>query len=225
VVKQAPTTSLITSSANPSANPTVNISVSGQFGGTPTGSINFADTLIGGGTTAPPSVALSGGKVSTAIVLTGAGIHHLVASYAGDTNYLPSSDGIWQVVSSGGAATTLKLTGPAGQLKLFRKGVANNLTLQLTSATSGTATGAILVLDDDTVLASSDGSAGQMLTKSSCGPAPSGQFTVACYTLPLSGLTIGQHQIMAVAANDGTYDGAAANNGQPLVIMSSPQPH
>ena len=236
VVKQAPTRSLITSSVNPGASPTLTVGVAGTYGGTATGNVNFNDTVVGGGTTTQlGSPALSGNGVSLTPTLVGNGIHHIVATYVGDNNFLGSSDGIWQVVSSGGANTTLKATvtspcascvGRAGQLKIFNKATNFVLQLQLTSPTAGTDTGTVLVIDDDTVLASSDGSAGVMLTPSNgCGPAPGGQSTVACYNFPIPPLTIGQHQFIAVAANDGTYNGAAANSGQPVPVSVTPQPH
>jgi hypothetical protein len=235
VVKQAPTRSLITSSVNPSASPTLTVGVSGTYGGTATGNVDFNDTIVGGGTTSLGSAALAGNTATAAPALVGNGIHHIVATYVGDNNFLGSSDGIWQVVSSGGANTTLKATvtspcascvGRGGQLKIFNKATNFVLQLQLTSPTAGTDSGTVLVIDDDTVLASSDGSAGVMLTKSNaCGSAPGGQSTVACYTFQIPPLTIGQHQFMAVAANDATYNGAAANSGQPVPVNITPQPH
>lgn len=220
LVKQAPTRSVLSSSPNPSANPKLTVNVAGAFGGTATGNVTFTDTLIGGATTSLGSPALSSNTATLTPTLVGDGIHHIVAGYGGDTNFLASADGIWQVVSSGGAATTLTVSAPSGPLKLFRKGTILNLTLNLMSATAGTPTGTILLIDDDTVLASSNGSAGQVLTVSTTG---CGAGVVACATFPLSHLGIGEHEITAVSAGDATFAGAATVT--PASVNVSPKPH
>lgn len=95
-VLKAPTTTTLSSSPNPSQlGQTVKFtaSVTGQYGGTPTGSITFKD-----GQTVLGQVQLSGGvaryKTST---LTG-GKHHIWANYSGDQNFRVSQGLVIQVV-------------------------------------------------------------------------------------------------------------------------------
>jgi hypothetical protein len=95
-VTKAVTTTTLTSSPNPSqAGQTVKFTatVTGQYGGTPTGTVTFKD-----GSTVLAQVTLSSGvarfKTSTLTV----GKHHISANYGGDANFRWSSGSVTQVV-------------------------------------------------------------------------------------------------------------------------------
>lgn len=95
VVKAATTTTL-TSSPNPSQLGQLvkfTATVTGQYGGTPTGSITLRDngTVIA-------QVALSGGVARYKTSALTQGKHHMVASYSGDANFQVSYGSVDQVV-------------------------------------------------------------------------------------------------------------------------------
>jgi hypothetical protein len=107
-VNQAPTTTAVTSSANPSSYGqalTFTASVATSFGGSPTGTVTFFDggTQIG-------SASVSGGfaRFTTGATGLNAGAHSIVASYGGDANFTGSSSTTWaQTVNGAGTSTTL----------------------------------------------------------------------------------------------------------------------
>ena len=85
MVVKAPTTTTLTSSPNPSQlGQTVKFtaSVTGQYGGTPTGSITFKD-----GQTVLAQVQLNGGFARYKTSTLTAGKHHIWADYSGDQNF------------------------------------------------------------------------------------------------------------------------------------------
>ena len=85
MVVKAPTTTTLTSSPNPSQlGQTVKFtaSVTGQYGGTPTGSITFKDGQMVLG-----QVQLSGGVARYKTSTLTAGKHHIWANYSGDQNF------------------------------------------------------------------------------------------------------------------------------------------
>jgi len=95
-VLKAPTTTALTSSPNPSQlGQTVKFtaSVTGQYGGTPTGSITFKD-----GQTVLGQVQLSGGVARYKTSTLTAGKHHIWANYSGDQNFRVSQGLVIQVV-------------------------------------------------------------------------------------------------------------------------------
>ena len=96
MVLKAPTTTTLTSSPNPSQlGQTVKFtaSVTGQYGGTPTGSITFKD-----GQTVLGQVQLSGGVARYKTSTLTAGKHHIWANYSGDQNFRVSQGLVIQVV-------------------------------------------------------------------------------------------------------------------------------
>jgi CSLREA domain-containing protein len=108
----APSTTTVTSSANPAAVGqaiTYTASVSGS--GTPTGAVIISDgaTSLGGGT-------LAGGVVTVTTAALSASTHSITASYSGDTVFAPStSASLTQVVGSGGGGGG----GASGGLQFF----------------------------------------------------------------------------------------------------------
>jgi hypothetical protein len=96
VVLRAPTTTTLTSSLNPSQQgQTVRFTatVTGQYGGTPTGSITFKD-----GQTVLAQVQLSGGVARYKTSALAKGKHYIWASYGGDGNFRASHGLVIQVV-------------------------------------------------------------------------------------------------------------------------------
>jgi Bacterial Ig-like domain (group 3)/FG-GAP-like repeat len=95
-VTKAMTTTALTSSPNPSQVGQMvkfTATVTGQYGGTPTGPITFKD-----GSTVLAQVALSGGVARYKTSTLSKGKHHITANYSGDTNFRFSSGGVTQVV-------------------------------------------------------------------------------------------------------------------------------
>jgi hypothetical protein len=95
-VTKAATATTLTSSPNPSQvgqSVTFTATVTGQYGGTPTGSITFKDngTVIAQGT-------LSGGVARYKTSTLTKGKHHMVASYGGDANFQTSRGSVDQIV-------------------------------------------------------------------------------------------------------------------------------
>jgi hypothetical protein len=95
-VVKAPTTTTLTSSPNPSqVGQTVNFTatVTGQYGGTPTGSIKLKDngTVIA-------QLTLSGGVARYQTSTLTKGRHHMIANYGGDANFQGSTGSVDQIV-------------------------------------------------------------------------------------------------------------------------------
>ena len=199
-VNKAPITLEIVSSQNPStvaAPAQFLVTVKGLYGGTPSGSIAFAD----GSTALAGSPVLLSANAATLQPPLAAGVHTINASYGGDGNFLGSTDGVVQVVNSGGAATTLVLSASTNPVYFNRASQQVTLTASLSSGTAGTPTGTIIFMDDDQVLA-----AAQPLGTSGC---PGG--AVACATFTTDQLTIGAHHIIAIYGGDGTFAGTTSS--------------
>jgi hypothetical protein len=97
VISRAITTTAIASSQNPSTvgqSVTFTVTVTGQYGGIPTGTITFTDNGAALGTT-----ALSGGTVTLTTSSLSQGKHTIKASYGGDSNFKPISKTLPQTVN------------------------------------------------------------------------------------------------------------------------------
>ena len=100
-VKQAATTSSVSSSANPSVSGqavtfTATIAPVSPGGGTPTGTVNFDD-----GSTVLGTITLTNGTASFTTSSLAVGTHSIKAVYAGDTNFKASTSAVLkQVVNS-----------------------------------------------------------------------------------------------------------------------------
>ena len=95
-VTKATTTTALTSSLNPSQvgqAVTFTATVSGQYGGVPTGSVTFKD-----GSSVLAQVPLSGGVAQYQTSTLTKGKHHILANYGGDTNFRTSQGSLFQVV-------------------------------------------------------------------------------------------------------------------------------
>ena len=214
VVNKAPSTTVVVSPANPTqagATATFNVTLSAQYGGTPTGTVSFAD----GNTVLAASQPVTAGTATFSTTGLSNGVHTIHATYNGDGNFLSSSDGVFQVVNPlTETATTVSLT-IAPTPALFRKQI--KLTAALTSATVGTPTGFVYFVDDDTVLNNGNSVA---VTTAGC---PNG--VKACAILTLKGYKVGARRIVAVYTGDGTFGGGVSDSSLPSAILNrSPKP-
>jgi hypothetical protein len=95
-VQRAPTTTFLISSPNPSQSGqtvTFTATVTGQFGGTPTGTVTFKE-----GETQLAQVPLTDGVAKYKTSTLTEGTHHVRANYSGDSNYQFSQGFVTQVV-------------------------------------------------------------------------------------------------------------------------------
>jgi len=185
VVNQSSTTTGLTSSLNPSTYGqavTFTATVTGQYGGTPTGTVSFYDgtTLLGTGT-------LNSGVATYTTSALGAGSHSMTAAYGGDTNCLGSTSPVLkQVVNQ--ASTT---TGLTSSLNPSTYGQAVTFTATVTGEYGGTPTGTVSFYDGTTLLGT--------------GALNSG---VATYTA--SSLSMGTHSITGVYGGDTNFVGSTS---------------
>ena len=107
IVNQASTTTSVASSLNPSVylqSVTFTATVAPQFGGVPTGTVNFKDGAM---LLCASPVSNSGQASCTTSTLT-AGSHSITASYLGDSNFIGStSSTLTQTVNKSNTVTTL----------------------------------------------------------------------------------------------------------------------
>jgi sugar lactone lactonase YvrE len=159
---------------------TGNISATLLNGSSPTGIV----TLEQAGNVVA-SAALNNGTASLTTATIGAGVHDLVASYAGDAQNAPVVSGLFVLSTSKAAsAATLQTSATAVFLK-------NNivLTAMVISSTTGTPTGTVSFLDGATSLGS--------VALDNTGTA----------ALPTSTLAAGSHSITTAYAGDGNFIG------------------
>ncbi len=117
-VFQAATTTTLTSSANPAlvlAPITFTARVVSVGGGVPTGNVTFTATLNAGPTVVLPCAgALTAGTATCTTAALAVGSYTITASYLGDTNDLPSSNTITQVVGTIPTVTDLAIVTTTG---------------------------------------------------------------------------------------------------------------
>jgi N-acetylneuraminic acid mutarotase len=144
-VSKATTTTAVASSPNPSATGQSVIftaTVTGQYGGTPSGTITFSN-----GTSRLSTVTLSGGKATYATSALTKGTASITAVYAGDTNFTGStSTAVSQVVM---AATVTALTASPAPAAF---GQSVTLTATVTSTSNGVPTGKVTFNSGTTML-------------------------------------------------------------------------
>ena len=103
-VNKAATTTSVTSSLNPSfagQSVTFTVTVTGAYGGTPSGSVILKD---GSATLTALTLPMSGTVTYSTTQLT-VGSHSISASYVGDANFLASSGAVTQVVKKNATTT------------------------------------------------------------------------------------------------------------------------
>jgi len=97
VIASASTITNLSSSLNPSAvgqAVTFTATVSGQFGGTPSGTVTFMNGTVSLGT-----FTLTGGTASVVKVFPAAGSKSISAVYSGDVNFMSSSASLTQTLN------------------------------------------------------------------------------------------------------------------------------
>jgi YVTN family beta-propeller protein len=180
-------TTTASSDANPSVfgqNVTLTAAVSGT-GATPTGTVTFLD-----GSTTLGSAPLAAGSTSIATSTLAVGSHAVVAQYAGDGAFSPSSGNLTQVVDQAASANVLSSDinpSTPGQVVTF------TATLSAVAPGSGTPTGTVAFLDDSTQIGTATLGA-------------SGIATFATGTLPPA-----VHSITAVYAGDVNFNASVSN--------------
>ena len=94
LVNQATVTTTLTVAPNPSTvgqSVQLTATISGQFGGTPSGTVKFL-----AGTSLLGKVAISNGQAALNFAFTGSGVRSLTANYSGDANFLTGTSPPWQ---------------------------------------------------------------------------------------------------------------------------------
>jgi hypothetical protein len=185
---QAPTSTAVTNPQNPSTyfQPvTFTATVTAIGEGFPTGTVSFTDN--GNpipGCTGVVLVQQQNGSTGTCQIQTlTAGMHCIVASYSGDSNFAPSQSPCFnQTVNR--AATTATLASD-GNPSTF--GVLVHFSATITGANGGTPTGTVSFFDGTTVL---------------CLNVP---LTTNC---PISTLSVGHHSIVAIYSGDNNFLGS-----------------
>jgi hypothetical protein len=180
-VNVASTTTALTSTPNPSGlnqSVTFTATVTGQYGGTPGGTVTFTQ-----GSTTLGSAAPTYGKATLTTAFSATGTYPVIATYSGDVSDSPSaSAALNQVVNNISTTTTVTSSGTpsyAGQTVTF-------------TATVVPVSGAIP--DGETVTFNDSGTAiGTAATKGGAA------------TFATSALAAGTHSITAVYAGDATY--------------------
>jgi hypothetical protein len=155
-VNQASTTTAVTSTVNPSVanqSTTFKATVTGQFGGTPTGTITFKS-----GTLSLGRVNLSGGSASLIQTFTTSGARSITALYSSDVNFTAStSPTLSQVVNAAPTSTAV-----SSNLNPSNFGNAVTFTAAVTSS-FGTPTGSVTFKAGNTTLGTANLSAGAAL--------------------------------------------------------------
>jgi hypothetical protein len=195
-VNKPTTTTTVTSSLNPSSlnqRVTFTATVTGQFGGTPTGTVTFTY----GSTTLCNAVALSGGTASCAYSALPVGSDVVTAAYSGDANFAASSGAVSQTVHQ--ASTTLTLISSLNPSGLDSP---VTFTATITPQYGGQASGTVSFKDGSTTLGSS---------------AVSGNLS----SLTTSGLAFGTHSITAIYSGDSNFTGSTSNTLTQVVTKAT----
>jgi hypothetical protein len=192
---RAPTTTTLTSSANPSVfgqSVTFTATVAGPQGSaTPTGSVQFSiDGKDVGG-----AVTLDGNDQATyttsALAVTNGTNHTVTASYAGDDSFLASSGSLSGGQEVDRADTTVSLSSSANPSVL---GQSVNITAAVAAKDPGSGTpGGTVTFKDGTATLGT------------------GTLSGGTATVTTSGLTVGAHSITASYSGDGNFNSSAGS--------------
>lgn len=161
-----------------------------------TGTVDFFDgkTQIGSGTLPAMTDADGAFDVTVAVKFSTAGVHTLVAKYAGDANDLGNSSGMVNVTVSAQSASTTSIYGP--QFGLAQ--TATQITATITGDGNGTApTGTVTFTD-----AAANQGKGATIGKAAVAN--------GIATLSVSTLTAGTHDIFATYGGDANYTGSSS---------------
>jgi sugar lactone lactonase YvrE len=174
---------------------TATVAPAGSYSGsaTPTGNIIFS---IDG--TPQPQVGLTSGSATLTINLA-VGNHTIVAEYSGDSTFAPSNNTLGVTVSPAATTTTLTAS-PTTVIQL--QNVA--FTATVTSATSGTPTGAVNFYSGSTLLGSANlGSNGQAVFND-------------------SSLAVGSYSVTATYAGNGNYSTSTSSPAVAVTVNPIP---
>jgi len=189
VVNKAKSYTALASNSNPSSfgQPVVfTATVTGQFGGTASGTVTFSN-----GTKAMGTVTLSKGAASISAATLAVGSDSITAVYSGDTNFVTStSNAVKQVVNQGSTTTAL-----TSSLNPSKSGQPVTLTAAVTGKYGGTPSGSVAFKDGNTTLKTVTLSGG-----------------VAKYTT--STLTKATHSMTAVYSGDANFNGSTGSVSQ-----------
>ena len=182
---KAATTPALASSLNPSAvgsnvTFTATVQTNGVAAGDATGTVVFKE----GATALSTNTVMSGVAAYTNNTLT-VGSHTITAEYSGDANYLPSTNGVIQLVNVAGAATTTALVSSPNP-SLLNSNVTFTATVKTNGTTASGASGSVIFKDAGTPLSTNTVTSG-----------------VAAYTNNI--LSPGSHTITAEYSGDTNY--------------------
>jgi len=206
-VQKAPTSTTLTSSANPSVSgqpvtfsATVATAVVPSVAVTPTGTVVFK-----AGATTLGVAAIDGATGIATLTTAGLAVggHSITAAYAGDDNFLGSAGGLLQTVSKADADVVVTTVGGITST-LFGQSVTFVATLTAQPPGAGTPTGTIDFLDGASPIAG-------------CTARPLVDGVATCTT---SALPVGPRTIVASYPGDAAFDSATGNLAH-LVINSA----
>jgi hypothetical protein len=214
-VDRAATTVALSSSVNPSAfgqgvTFSADVDVVAPGAGAPTGTVTF--TIDGTTTLGPIAVDGSGHAAADPVADLAVGDHTVVASYSGDSGFLPSEDAITQSVNK--AATTTALASDVNP-SVFGQPVTFTATVAVTAPGSGTPTGTIGFFDGSTLLST------QPL---------SGVLDGGSASFTTGALSVGTHAITAKYSGDGSFQDSQAdltqgvNKSQSVTVIAANGP-
>ena len=190
----------LTASPNPSVfgqsvTATATVSATTPGSGTPTGSVTFLDGLTSLGT-----ANLVNGQASFSISSLTAGLHSIMATYAGDGSFSQNSSATGLTVNK--ASTTTSLSSSANPSN-FNQAVTFTVTVSAVAPGAGTPTGAVTFNDGATTLGTA--------TLDSTGTA----------SLTTSALAAGTHTITASYAGDANFNAGTSSLSQVVNKMAA----
>jgi hypothetical protein len=184
-ITSAPTTTSLTSSANPSVygkSVTFTATIHPPTSGTPTGTVTFKD-----GAATLATVTLTGNSASFSTTTLAAQTHSIVATYNGDANFSASNSPILTETITKATTSIVLTSSPYAS----RYGQPVAFYAAVKSGTSGTPTGTVTFKDGSTIMGTGSLSLGHA------------KFT----TLKL---TVGTHSLTAVYAGDANFAGSTS---------------
>jgi hypothetical protein len=203
VVPQTTTTTLsLTAGSNPSSFGqalTFTASVTPQFSGSPSGTVQFRDS----GSSLGPPVTLNNGTAALTVSTLAVGVHNITAAYSGDSNYAPNtSAAITQLVEVTGGLNSTEIVLNAPLATFFRQSALFSVSV---SSSGGTPTGSVVLFDGGVQL-------GPVLMLDGNGNAG--------YSTPLR---IGTHNVQAIYIGDGSFN-TSSSAVQTVNVSPRPKP-
>ncbi len=166
------------------ANIMVMVSATLPGAGTPTGTVTLSE-----GTTNLDSTTLTNGQTLVSVSTLSVGVHNLVLTYSGDANFLTSSKATNQIVHA--ASTTTALTSTPNPT-VYGQATTLTATISVVAPGAGTPTGIVTFFEGTTNLGS-------------------GTLNNSNATLTVASLLAGSHNLTAVYAGDGSFNGSTSS--------------